>query len=126
MAMAILGSQNQIRPTFPSDPRFTWEGVYILSGLVMAAWFIGFVPAILHASAMLLLHRLTGTSLLWFAVTPVVGWAVTFVPMVLLAGSDPKTFTVGAHMSLVGSAAALGCLAIAWWRCIYPVRVKPN
>ena len=104
------------------NPMALGEVSFVLLGIFMLSWAFGLVPAILHAASMLILHRLMGTTTVWLLLTPFVGWLATWLPLLLIGGSDPRIFTDGAYMSLVGSAAAVGCLAIAWMRRIYPVR----
>ena len=96
------------------------EMPFVFLGIVMVNWLVGFVPAWLHAASMLILHRLLGRGIAWVLLTPVMGWLAAFLPLVLIAGSDPRTFTDGPKMALVGSAAAIGCQLIAWRRRIYP------
>ena len=93
----------------------------LLVGL-LPGWFLGFIPALLHAVTMLWLRRLIRSRGLWLGLTPVVGWIAVFAPLqVLVDGDTPGNMTDSAIMALVGSAAAVGCMAIAWRRGMYPV-----
>src|SRR6218665_1455933 len=99
--LAILANTLISRPPtgpFRFNPMALWDGSYLLLGLLMLSWAFGFVPAILHAALMLILHRLMGTTVIWFLLTPFVGWLVTFVPLLILSGTDPRTFTDGPYM----------------------------
>ena len=85
-------------------------------------WFFGFLPALLHAVVMLLLRRFIHSRKAWLALTPVVGWLAVFCPLLVLAGAEtPGRLIDSAWMSLLGSAAATGCMLIAWRRNMYPV-----
>ena len=89
---------------------------------VLPGWFFGFIPALLHAVTMLVLRRIVPLRAIWLALTPFVGWLVVFLPLLALAGAEtPDRITDSAIMAMVGSVAALGCLAIAWRRGMYPV-----
>lgn len=89
---------------------------------VLPGWFFGFIPALLHAVAMLGLRRVIASRAIWLALTPFVGWLVVFGPLLVIAGVETTDRIVdSALMALIGSVAAVGCMAIAWRRGMYPV-----
>jgi hypothetical protein len=91
--------------------------------VLLLGWFFGFIPALLHAVAMLLLRRVIASRRIWLALTPFVGWLTVFAPLLVLAGIEtPDRIMDSAWMALIGSAAAIGCMAIAWRRNIYPAQ----
>jgi hypothetical protein len=100
------------------------EFVLLLGGLFVFSYVLGLVPAVLHALTMIVLHRRLGTSLLWLALTPVVGWLSTMLLIMLFSGISLHALAEAAPMGLLGSVAAIGCLAIACLRRIPPVRGK--
>jgi len=91
---------------------------------LLPGWFLGFIPALAHAVAMLLLRRIVPSQLLWLSLTPLVGWVAVFVPALAIVGVETfdRIFDT-AMLALVGSAAAIGCMAIAWRRSMYPVEL---
>ena len=122
LAWTLITSAPHAQSPFQFDPEAMVGVALVLAGVLLTAWFFGLVPAILYAVSMLVLHRLMGRTVTWLLLTPLVGWLVTWLPLLLIAGTDSRAFTEGAPMALVGSAAAVGCLLIAWARRIYPVR----
>lgn len=85
----------------------------LVAGL-LPGWFFGFIPALLHAVIMLLLRRLIDCRSIWLVFTPFVGWLSVFGPLLALAGMQtPDRLAEAAWMSLTGSIAAMGCMAIA-------------
>lgn len=93
----------------------------LLVGL-FPGWFFGFIPALLHALAMLLLRWIIPSRKVWLAVTPLIGWLATFLPLLAFAGAQtPEKIIDSAFIALVGAIAASGCMAIAWRRRMYPV-----
>lgn len=90
--------------------------------VLLPGWFFGFIPALLHAVVMLLLRRVIPSRTAWLALTPVVGWLAVFMPLLVIAGVEtPDRIIDSAWMALIGTAAALGCMAIALRKRIYPV-----
>ena len=93
----------------------------LLVGL-FPGWFFGFLPALLHAIAMLLLRRIIPSRKVWMALTPLIGWLATFLPLLAFSGAQtPEKIIDSAFIALVGAIAASGCMAIAWRRRIYPL-----
>jgi len=120
IAVSLVTMPPRISGSPQFNPSALGEAPFVLLGIWMVTWMVGLVPAWLYAASMLILHRLLGRGVAWVLLTPVMGWLAVFLPLVLLAGADAKTFTNGPQMALVGSAAAIGCQLIAWRRRIYP------
>lgn len=85
---------------------------------------LGLVPAVLHAVTMILLHRWLGSSLIWLGLTPFVGGLSTLVLILLFSSFSPHAIVEAAPMALLGTVAAMGCMAIAWVRRMPPARGK--
>ncbi|NMA96944.1 MAG: hypothetical protein GX970_02350 [Phyllobacteriaceae bacterium] len=100
------------------------EIALVYGGLFVFSFVLGLVPAVLHAVTMILLHRFLGSSLIWLALTPVVGWLSTMVLILLFSSFTPHAIAEAAPMALLGSVAAMGCMAIAWVRRMPPARGK--
>jgi hypothetical protein len=91
IALSLVTMPPQISVPLQFSPSALGEAPFVLFGI----WMVGFAPAGLHAASMLLLHRLLGRGTAWVLMTPVMGWVALFLPLALLAGSDPRTFVDG-------------------------------
>ncbi len=85
----------------------------VFVGLVPGYMF-GLVPCILHALIMLLLSRVLRSRLMWFAVTPLIGYESSAGILLYVFRDRPAAAGIIETQGVLGAFAAVVCMLLCW------------